>query len=123
MFWGCFSGLINKKPGLFQKKNQKTINKKSYIKYTVPVIEAFIYDNPGLFLIQDHAPGHVIKYTIDKLESRNIQLIFWSLYSPDLNPIKTVQNIIKNWIQINYLEDKLSYKILRKAVIDSWKTI
>jgi hypothetical protein len=57
---------------LFWEKSWKTINKESYIEYTVPVIKSFIHDNPGLLLMQDHAPGHAAKYTIDKLKSRNI---------------------------------------------------
>ena len=93
------------------------------MEHTVPVIESFIHDNPGLLLMQDHAPGHAVKYTIDELESRNIQLILWPPYSPDLNPIETVWNTMKDWIQTNYLKNKLSYKVLRKAVIDSWETI
>jgi transposase len=123
MFWGCFSGLTGKGPGLFWEKSWKTINKESYVEHTVPVIEAFIHDNPGLFLMQDHAPGHAAKYTIDELESRDIQLIFWPPYSPDLNPIETVWNTMKDWIQARYLDDKLSYKILRKAVIEAWDAI
>ena len=123
MFWGCFSGLTGKGPGLFWEKSWKTINKESYMEHTVPVIEAFIHDNPGLFLMQDHAPGHAAKYTIDELESRDIQLIFWPPYSPDLNPIETVWNTMKDWIQARYLDDKLSYKILRKAVIEAWDAI
>jgi hypothetical protein len=29
----------------------------------------------------------------------------------------------EDWIQARYLDDKLSYKILRKAVIEAWDAI
>jgi hypothetical protein len=42
MFWGCFSDLTDKRPGIFWEKAWGSINKESYVKYIVPVIQAFI---------------------------------------------------------------------------------
>jgi hypothetical protein len=30
---------------------------------------------------------------------------------------------MKDWIQDNYLDDKLSYKMLRQAVIKAWEAV
>ena len=46
--------------------------------------------NPGLWLMQDNAPGHAAKRTREELLERGINVIFWPSYSPDLNPIETV---------------------------------
>jgi transposase len=73
--------------------------------------------------MQDHAPGYTIKFIINELKSRGINLIFWPFFLPDLNLIKTVWDIIKNWIQDNYLDNKLNYKVLRQVVIKTWEAI
>ena len=123
MFWGCFSGLTDKRPGLFWEKAWKSINKDSYIEHTIPVIDTFIRQYPELFLMQDHAPGHAPKLTLAEFEKRRIQLIFWPPFSPDLNPIETVWNLMKDWIQNHYPDDKLSYKVLRQAVMEAWEAV
>ena len=30
---------------------------------------------------------------------------------------------MKSWIQDNYLDDKLSYKVLRQAVTEAWEAV
>jgi transposase len=124
MFWGCFSGLTGKGPGIFWEKAWKTINKDFYIEHTIPVINAFIHEYPELSLMQDHAPGHAAKLTLAEFEKLGIRLIFWPPFSPDLNPIETVWNLMKNWIQEHYPGwDKLSYKVLREAVQGAWDAV
>jgi transposase len=67
--------------------------------------------------MQDHAPGHAAKLILAEFKKRKIRLIPWPPFSPDLNPIETVWNLIKNWIQEHYPGwDKLSYKVFREAV-------
>jgi hypothetical protein len=43
-------------------------------------------------------------------------------YSLDLNPIETVWNWTKDWIQDNY-EEQFSYDTLRVAVKEAWDAI
>lgn len=74
--------------------------------------------------MQDYAPGHAVRYTLEELRDRSIHIISWSPYSPDLNPIEAVWEIMKQWIQDHYGSyDKLSYDSLRKAVREVWDAV
>ena len=123
MFWGCFSGKI-KGPCVFWEKDWGKINKESYSEHIIPVVEGWMKLTSGLLFMQDNAPGHAAKYTREELQSRNIPYISWPPYSPDLNPIESVWNIMKDWIQEHYGDqDKLSYDTLRKAVREAWDAV
>ena len=78
--------------------------------------------HPEQLLIQDNAPGHIAQYTRKELGLRGISMIFWPPFSPDLNPIETVWDIMKDYIQ-DYYEKKLSYDKLRIAVKTAWDMI
>ena len=78
--------------------------------------------NLQLSLMQDGAPGHSAASTRQELQDRGIRTIFWPAYSPDLNPIETVWNEMKDWIQDHYPE-KMNYDQLRGAVMAAWQQI
>ena len=78
------------------EKDWGKINKQSYSEHVVPVIHGWIRMNPELFFMQDNAPGHAAEYTIQELKDRGIPVIEWPPYSPDLNPIEVVWNIMKD---------------------------
>lgn len=121
MFWGSFAGNI-KGPCLFWEKDWGTINKETYSGRVIPLIHGWIRINPHLSLMQDGAPGHTAADTLRELSERGIRVIKWPPFSPDLNPIETVWNAMKDWIQENYTE-KLSYDQLRGAVMAAWDQI
>ncbi len=79
--------------------------------------------NPGLQLMQDGAPGHAAGDTQVDLKERGIIPIFWPAFSPDLNPIETVWNWMKNFIENKYPEEDCSYDQLREAVKEAWESI
>ena len=54
---------------------------------------------------------------------RGIVKINWPPFSPDLNPIKTVWNWIKEWIWNHYPYDFMSYDQLREAVLEAWEAV
>jgi hypothetical protein len=87
VFWGCFSGKVAKGPRIFWEKDWGPINGDSYQAPTVAVIYGWMRLHPGHIFMQDGAPGHTKKETIEDLIDRGIQRIIWPPFSPDLNPI------------------------------------
>lgn len=122
MFWGSFSG-TTKGPYLFWEKEWGTINQESYCTRIVPLIDGWIRLNPALVLMQDGAPGHSAGETYTELRERGITVIYWPAYSPDLNPIETVWNWMKQYIEETYGDVQLSYDRLRAAVQEAWDSI
>ena len=124
MFWGCFSSGLGLGPGLFWEKAWGTINQESYVEHTVPEILLWIKYHPELQLMQDNASAHKATYTREILRKLGVSLIFWPAFSPDLNPIESLWDIIKNWITYHYImEDLKNPKTLRKALNEAWAAI
>jgi hypothetical protein len=123
MFWGCFSGALGKGPGLFWEKEWKSINKESYCERIVPLIHGWITLHPELRLMQDNAPGHSAAYTRQELLDREITMIYWPPFSPDLNPIESVWDIMKDYIQSKWEGKNLIYDQLRVAVREAWDSV
>jgi hypothetical protein len=72
--------------------------------------------------MQDGAPGHAAGDTKAELASRGIIVIEWPPFSPDLNPIKRVWHIMKNYIQDHFPEN-MTYDRLRAAVKEAWAMV
>jgi len=77
--------------------------------------------NPELILMQDGAPGHAAAETQD-FHERGIYPIFWPAFSPDLNPIETVWNRMKDYI-MRYPDYHSSYEKLRSVAKEAWDAI
>ena len=128
MFWGCFSGR-GKGPGFFWEKDWGTIKKETYCQHTVPVIDGWIRlqqseVGESLVLMQDGAPAHSATDTTKELEERGITVICWPPYSPDLNPIETCWDWMKDYIEEKYgLEENPSYNKLRVYVKEAWEAL
>ncbi|KAI1001603.1 hypothetical protein K3495_g6599 [Podosphaera aphanis] len=57
---------------------------------------------PDLVVMQDNAPSHSAARTKRELSERNIVPLEWPPFSPDLNPIEHVWDMMKNYIQYKY---------------------
>ncbi|OAL38310.1 hypothetical protein AYO20_02369 [Fonsecaea nubica] len=122
MFWGSFNANI-KGPSLFWEKEWGSITSETYCERIVPLIQGWIRLNPGLLYMQDNAPAHAARLTIDELQERGINCIFWPAFSPDLNPIETVWNEMKDWLAQHYPQPPTSYDQLRQRVNEAWNAI
>jgi hypothetical protein len=123
MFWGCFSGKYGKGPGIFWEKDWGWITKESYQQHTIPVVHGWMRLCPGQIFMQDGAPGHAATETLLDLIEREIQKIDWPPFSPDLNPIEKAWNWMKDWINVHYPQEQMSYDELRKVVQEAWDAI
>jgi transposase len=122
MFWGGISGRFGKGPGLFWEKGWGTINSQSYCEHVVPLMADYV-SRGGLLLMQDNAGGHAAKDTLAYMRNMGLVPIFWPALSPDLNPIETLWNRIKDIIEEKDPEIHRSYPKLRRAIIEAWETI
>ncbi|EED11731.1 conserved hypothetical protein [Talaromyces stipitatus ATCC 10500] len=83
MFWATFHG-NNKGPCLFWEKEWGTINSERYCQRVIPIIDGYIRllrDDIWLQFMQDGAPGHASKETLEELHSRGIYLSVRMQYS------------------------------------------
>ncbi|RYP16595.1 hypothetical protein DL765_005056 [Monosporascus sp. GIB2] len=130
MFWGCFSGATGKGPGIFWEKDWGKINADTYQEHTIPMIDGWLQINRwylhrhDLILMHDGAPGHAAEASKQELIDRHIPVMAWPPYSPDLNPIETVWNWMKDYIEDKWgLDEKPSYDNLRKYVKEAWEAV
>jgi len=74
--------------------------------------------------MQDNASSHGSKATRAALQKQGVTACPWPAFSPDLNPIESLWDLIKDWIAYNYvMEDLKDYKVLRKALTEAWNAI
>ncbi|KAF1941488.1 hypothetical protein EJ02DRAFT_444783 [Clathrospora elynae] len=131
MFWDCFS--YNKKgPCLFWEKEWVSINKESYCKRIVSLVQGWLtpkaqgddnFNSIILKLMHDNAPGHTAAYTVEELAVRDVHPIFW----PDLNPIEPARNGIKDYTGRYYPDldagKQYSHDELYMIVKEAWDYI
>ena len=123
MFWGSISGKYGRHRGLFWEKDWETINEGSYSGIIVPVVQEILQQYPELHFQQDNAKGHASRYTKSVFEAIGVTPIFWPANSPDLNPIETLWDLMKDYLQERSSEVPRSYKRLREAVQEAWESI
>lgn len=128
MFWGSFYG-YTKGPGLVWKRREwGTINKTSYCERIVPLVADFIdetWREKGINLqfMQDNAPAHKAAVTKRLLTQMGVRYILWPAYSPDLNPIETVWDKMKDWLAEHYPEQVVPQSELYDHVLEAWEAI
>ena len=73
--------------------------------------------------MQDNAPGHAARLTVEEFAELSIHPIYWPANSPDLNPIEHVWNEMKDWLSLNYPSRQATYDQLRQRVREALDNI
>jgi hypothetical protein len=90
MFWGSISGKYKRHRGLFWEKHWENINKGSYSRIIIPIIDEILTKYPDLTFQQDNALGHASAFTKLVIKAAGLRVIEWPLFSPDLSPIEAL---------------------------------
>ena len=74
-----------------------------------------------LQLMQDSAPAPAVETTLEDLADRNITVIKWPPYSPDLNPIENCWNWMKDYLDHKWGDAKCSLATERDRILECWE--
>lgn len=74
-----------------------------------------------LRLMQDSAPAHAASTTRDDLSQRNIEVINWPPFSPDLNPIENCWNWMKDYQDQKWGDEYCSLEVERTRILECWE--
>jgi transposase len=66
------------------------------------MVHGWLQLKPGHLFMQDNTLAHTVTKIISGFENRGIQVIEWPPFSSDLNPMKTVRNWMKDYIEANF---------------------
>ena len=126
MFWGSFSG-TQRGPSLFWEKSWGSITAEMYSQKILPLIANKLQSERSLVFMQDGAPSHTARRTREEMSRYGIQPIVWPSFSPDLNPIESVWDQMKTYIDNHYPEvyacSQRSSNRLRDIVEEAWNSI
>lgn len=86
-------------------------------------MQEILKEYPELLFQQDNASGHSSKYTKSVFRAIRITPILQPVNSPDLGPIETIWDRMKDYIQAENPKVHGSYPRLRKAVLEAWEAI
>ena len=114
MFFGSFSKNAFGQLAAIEGK----INSEKYIEmvkeYIEPELEA---SEVSLIFMQDNAPCHKTRATLDYLRQNNIQTFDWPPQSPDLNPIEHIWAIIKQKLYAEKHFPKNRNELIKECLI------
>ena len=99
------------------------INQYSFSQWVIPRICEYLQAHPDLQFQQDNGPGHTSKYTHEQFQKHGIHPIFWPPFSPDLSPIETIWDRLKDILEEQDPEVHRNYRRLQIAIKRAWDTI
>lgn len=133
MFWGSFSK-TEKGPCVVWEKLWGSMTSESYCERILPLIRHEMDLKPHLILMQDNAPCHKAARTMREFDRLRINYMIWPALSPDLNPIESLWNTMKDHIAMRCREEgrdpsgqgrrrPISFQRLSEITQEAWERI
>lgn len=126
MIWGSIIG-TQKGPFMIWEKGWGTINSEKYCDRILPLIMRVKAEHPEMILMQDGAPPHTARRTREALQNVGIDLLDWPPFSPDLNPIESLWDTLKDYLQSHYpdidIRSQMPSTRLHEIIQEAWDSI
>jgi hypothetical protein len=120
MIWACFN-FHGKSELAFVSGNQDQWEYQRHLNdCLLPFLDQFRGQNP--VFQQDNARCHVARSTIDWLKDKNLEIMEWPAYSPDLNPIENLWGVLSRRVYAGGKQFS-SIEELKISVIRCWGEI
>ena len=100
-----------------------TMNSTSFCQHILPVFRDYLRQYPDITFYQDNAPCHRSRQTRQAMDLAQILYEHFPRYSPDLNIIEHVWNWMKDWIQVNCLNEFPGREELYRYIEHAWEAI
>lgn len=120
MIWACFNFYGKSKLAVVSG----ILNQWEYQTHLKDYLLPFIKDFGGVSPVfqQDNCRCHVARSTMEWLKNKNIEVMDWPPYSPDLNPIENLWGVLVRKVYAGGKQFK-SIDDLQSAVIGCWEDL
>lgn len=127
MIWGAIA-VGHKSPLVIWDKQRGNMTALGYQEHILPVLHDFklqvqqAHDEP-VIIMQDNAPIHKAKSTMQWLSLHDLIMMDWPASSPDLNPIENIWAIIKYRVRQRMNGGPHTHAALVEAVQAEWDAL
>ncbi len=101
----------------------RTLNAQRYLDLVLrPHVVPYVTGNQGVIFMHDNARPHVAHVCMDFLHNQGVEVLEWPPYSPDINPIEHVWDIMDRQVRQRYPPPQ-NVAQLRQALMEEWDNV